>query len=180
MLADQGRSQRRLAMEMCMKWSDFMSAETSNVTRLIERMNQDQCDAIANSGKLVISTDHTARLINVLEISFEDIEQQLEKFKKGTVYELEGKYVLHIRYIAVRYLNMLESILLAWTMAIADQKIIEDEFSYLFDESRRRTAMENLRAQIGMEGFPAIRQFMAALRAKDLSGSSQIIRPPIA
>jgi hypothetical protein len=74
---------------------------------------------------------------------------------------------------------MLESILLTWTMGIADQEIIENKFSFLFNEAQRRTAMENLRMQIGMDGFPAIRQFMMALRAKTLTGSSQITRPPI-
>lgn len=179
LLADQRRSQRQLAMQMCQQWSNFTSPETASVTRLVERMTQDQCEAVANSGKLIIATEHTLHLINILQLRFPDVEAQLEKMKRGEMYELEGQYVLYLRHIAVRYLNMLESILLAWTMAIADQEIIENEFSYLFNEAQRRTAMENLRLQIGMDGFPAIRQFMMALRAKTLSGSPQIQRPPI-
>jgi hypothetical protein len=81
LLADQRRSQRQLAMEMCMKWSEFTSAETASVTRLIERMTVDQCDAIAHSGKLIIGAEHAIHLINILQLRFDNIESVLEKLK---------------------------------------------------------------------------------------------------
>src|SRR6266550_6949037 len=100
MLGDQRRSQRQLAMEMCIKWSEFTSPETSSVTRLIERLTQDQCDAIANSTQLIISVQYELHLINILQFRFRDIESVLKTIKKDTVFELDGKYVIYIRHIA--------------------------------------------------------------------------------
>jgi hypothetical protein len=175
--ADHARSRRQLAMEMCSRWSGSTSPETSSVTRLVEQMTPGQCESLANLGKLSIGVQHKALLVNILELRFPDIETKLEPLRKGDTYEIEGRYLLHIRHIAVRYLNMLESILLSWTMAIADQQIIENEFSYLFDEKHNRTAMEELRTKIGIEAFPAIDQFTAALRERNKRGLKEIIRP---
>jgi hypothetical protein len=177
LLADHGRSQRQLAHEMCSRWSTFTSPETASVTRLIEKMTADQCEALANFGTLVIAAEHKHHLITILQLRFPDFETKLETVKNGQSYRMDGQYLLYMRHIAVRYLNMLESILLCWTMSIADQGIIEREFSYLFNEGKNRTALEGFRKKLGAEGFPAIEQFMQALRAQARSENQEIERP---
>jgi hypothetical protein len=179
LLADHRRSQRQLALEMCSSWSSFTSPETSSVNRLVEKMTPDQCESVANLTQLVIDVNQKHHLLNILQLRFPDVESKLEALKKSAVYEIDGQYLLYIRHIAIRYLNKLESVLLCWTMGIADQTIIEEEFSYLFDEKLSRTAMEGLRKKVGLDGFPAIDEFMKALREKTRSGSKKIIRPPV-
>lgn len=176
LLADHRRSQRQLAFDMCSNWSSSTSPETSSVTRLIEKMTPDQCESVASLTKLVISIEQKHHLLNILQLRFPDIDSKIEGMKNGINYEIDGQYLLYIRHIAVRYLNILESVLLCWTMGIADQGIIEEEFSYLFDEKQSRTAMEGLRKKVG--GFPAIDLFVKSLRRKLESGSGNIIRPP--
>jgi len=139
-------------------------------------MLPDQCEAIATSGKLSIGIDHKLHLLNILQLRFPDVEMKLTELQKGNMYEIDGQYVLYIRHIAIRYLNMLESILLSWAMGVADPKVIESEFSYLFDEEKGRTAMEGLRKKVGMEGFPAIEQFMKTLRERTKARSDKVVR----
>lgn len=179
LLADHRRSRRQIALEMISSWASFTSPETSSVNRLVEKMTPDQCGALANLTKLAIDADQKHLLLNILQLRFPEIDSKLESFKKGSAYEIEGQYLLYIRHIAVRYLNKLESVLLCWTMGIADQQIIEEEFSYLFDEKQNRTAMEGLRKKVGIEAFPAIERFMDALRKKVRSGTDRIVRPPL-
>jgi hypothetical protein len=142
-------------------------------------MTSDQCEAISNATKLTISTDHKLHLLNILQLRFPEFADELEKMNKSSAYEIEGQYLQYIRHIAIRYLNMLESILLAWTTGVADQAILENEFAYLFDEKDGRSAMEGLRKKVGMSTFPAIEEFMKALRARTASGRKEIIRPPV-
>jgi hypothetical protein len=177
-LADHARSKRQMAMEMCAKWSMFTDPETSSVTRLIESLDLAQCDAIAKLTKLTLSLDSKHHLVNILQLRFDDIEAKLETMRDGDKYVIEGHYLIYIRHIGVRYLNMLESVLVAWSMNIADQPLIEKEFSYLFDESQSRTAMKNFRTRLGLGAFPAIERFIEVL-AQAKSGGAAVVRPPI-
>jgi hypothetical protein len=99
MKADHVRSQRKLAMDMCSNWSNFTSPETASVTRLIEKMTPEQCGALANLDKLSINTEHKHHLLSILQLRFPDVEDQLEKQKLGTVYEIDGQHVLYIRHL---------------------------------------------------------------------------------
>lgn len=179
LLAEDTRSRRRLAIEMCRHWAGYTTPETSSVTRLVEKMNPNQCEAIAKANELTILADYHHHLTNILQGRFGDIEEQLEEFRQGENYVIPSKYVQHIRYIAVRYLNMLESVLMTWTSGVVDQEMIEQEFEYLFNEQEGRTAMEPLRAKVGREAFPAIEQFVEALRERARSNTRNIRRPPI-
>lgn len=172
---DHARSERQLAREMCWQWSTSTSPETSSVTRLVETLSDEQCDAIANLKTLVIAIEHRHHLINIFQLRFPHIE----RMKTASGYAVEGQYLLHLRHVAIRYLNVLESILMCWTLNIADQKVIEKEFSYLLNEKEGRTAMHNLRKKIDVEAFPAIQEFIVALRrAHDTS--NEIVRPSLA
>jgi hypothetical protein len=163
---DHTRSRRQYAIEICARWSEFTSAETASVTRLIERLSDEQCAAIANLTKLKVEVDYKPHLVNILELRFPDIETRLDSNKEGTNYLIDGKYLIHLRHIAVRYLNMLESVLLSWTLGVADQEMILKEFSFLFDETKNRTAMRRFREKIGNEGFPSIERFIHELKPK--------------
>jgi hypothetical protein len=178
--ADHERSRRLLAMEMCSRWSSSSSPETSSVIRMIERLTEAQCAAIANQSSVLIEEEHKHFLLNIFLLRFPEFGENIETLKEGNAYRIEGQHVLYLRHIAVRYLNMLESVLMTWTGGIADQRMIESEFSFLLDEKQGRTAVEKLRMKIGNETFPAINKFMEALRQKASQRSEDIVRPPTA
>jgi hypothetical protein len=178
--SDHERSRRQFAIEMLARWTQFTAPETSSVTRLIERLDDEQCDAIANLTRLTIEAEKKSYLLNILQLRFPNIEQELEKTldEPKKHYIIEAQHLLHIRYIAVRYLNMLESTLASWSTGIADQNIIEKEFAFLFDPKQKRTAMAKFREKLGNEGFPAINLFIAALK-KSSDDPGGVQRPPI-
>jgi len=176
--ADHERSRRQLAMEMCYRWSSSSSPETSSVIRMIEKLSDGQCAQIANQSPVLIEEEHKHFLLNIFLLRFPDFEKTLETLKEKRHYRIDGQYVICLRHIAVRYLNMLESVLMTWTGGIADQRMIEAEFGFLLDEKQGRTAVEKLRMKIGNEGFPAISKFMQALRDKASKKSDDIVRPP--
>jgi hypothetical protein len=178
LLADHRRSQRQLAMEMCQRWSNFTSAESSSVVRLVEKLDDKQCATIVNlSGPLSVDADNTHLLLNIFLLRFPQCEQKL-KSETGQTVAIDGQYLLYLRHIAVRYLNMLESILMTWTMGIADQRVIESEFSFVLDPKQGRSGMENLRTRLGHKSFPAIAMFVEAQREKERRNLSEVERPP--
>lgn len=172
------RARREKAIDMLMKWSEFTQPETSSVTRLVEDLDDSQCLAIMTTTTLEISVKHHDHLVNILQLRFPDIDKQLAGMKSKTnkTYQIEGRYLLYIRYIAVRYLNMLESILSSWSSGIADREIIKSEFSFLFDPTKSRTAMAKLRERLGNETFPALNLFINELKSTKESKSKSVWR----
>ncbi|HXL69286.1 MAG TPA: hypothetical protein VN930_11065 [Xanthobacteraceae bacterium] len=182
LLADHERSRRQYAIEMCIKWSNFTAPETSSVTRLIETLDDTQCTAIVNLTKLEIEAKHKDHLINILELRFPEIERQLggmlDKSKKE--YIIDGRYLLYIRYIAVRYLNMIESILVSWSSGVADKQVIEREFSFLYDPTRARSAMARFREKLGAGSHPALDKFLEVLKERSKPAVEDVTREPLA
>ncbi len=165
-MADHRRSQRKAASDMCMKWTEFLAPETSSVTKFIEKLTPQQVDAVANLGVLEVGKGYKAVLVDMLELKFENIDQNIDKMEENGTIKINGRELQYIRYIAVRYLNMLESILLSWSEGVADRDAIFREFSYIYDETKNFTVMEVLRKKLGENSFPAIQLFVYAVKKK--------------
>lgn len=79
--------------------------------------------------------------------------------------ELNKREISKLRWLVLSYLNMFESILIAWQYSVADRKIIEAQFSYLFDTKNGCDGLSNFRAACGGETcYPASEIFSAHVR----------------
>lgn len=83
---------------------------------------------------------------------------------------LTGDKVSKLRWLVMTYLNILESILVAWQYSIVDREIIEHQFSYLFSSERGHSALSKFRSAAGGEkSFPAIEIFANHIEEKKKS-----------
>ncbi|WP_157064280.1 hypothetical protein [Methylobacterium tarhaniae] len=171
--ADHERSRRSLAISICMDWSRFVDAEITAVTRLIEEFDEEQCRSIRSLGELRVNRKHAQLLSTIFQKSAPDMKFDSEHLT-GTDFVISGKNILFLRNAAIRYLNMLESSLAAWHYGVADEDIIVDQFQYLLDRSRNKTAIEKYRKTEGDVYFPAITAFMQKIQPK-LSSTRDII-----
>ena len=79
--------------------------------------------------------------------------------------KLSSAQVSKLRWLTISYLNMLESILVAWQYSVADRGIIEAQFSYLFDSSNCFATLTNFRMACGGDSsYPAIEVFAANVK----------------
>jgi hypothetical protein len=82
--------------------------------------------------------------------------------------DLSPSETTHLRYMMVRYINTLESILATWRHNVADREIIREEFGYLFDPKKGHHLLKEFRAVLGDDNYPAIRDFEADLKSNPL------------
>lgn len=76
--------------------------------------------------------------------------------------ELDEGEVSKLRWLVLTYLNELESILVAWQYSVANRKIIEAQFSFLFNDANGCNALSNFRKACGGQScYPAIESFAA-------------------
>src|ERR1700743_3202061 len=98
-------------MEMCYRWSSSLSPDAGSVVRLLEELGDKECEAIAKRLPFKVEEKHKHLLLTIFSLQFAEFGDELPKMKNGQGYEIEGRYVLHIRSVAIKYLNMLESTL---------------------------------------------------------------------
>lgn len=138
----------------------------------IERENQKGCDTNNNHiGKterhFIISNIHMCKR-KFCEIKTEN------SFTKGDGKDndnrrvtIEGYYLKKLRFSIIKYLNILESILVGWQNGILDEDVIEVQFSYLYNPTKDKKCLENIRNATGSEtNYPAIEMFLIKLEEK--------------
>jgi hypothetical protein len=97
--------------------------------------------------------------------------------EKGMI-EVSEAAVSFVRWQAIKYLNLLESVLSAWRHNVADREMIEEQFAYLSNPQKGYNAMAKLREVMGGHNFPAIDTFINEVRRKSLSPLSSG-KPPL-
>lgn len=123
------------------------------------------------------SLENTALLFEqrqfYLEHGYQDIINAI--FECDVILE-DGKYCINtansakFRWLVVSYLNNLEAIMMAWLNEVADQKIIEDQFSFLIMPRKGSFILEKYREVAdGPSNYPGITAFEQHLKDKSIA-----------
>jgi len=156
---DHERSRREKSVELLIEWSKNLKEDTSLARKIVETLDDEECRNLYNQEDVKVSEKYSDSLRKILSI------EKLEA-KDGIVL-LSGDKVSKLRWHVMTYLNMLESILVAWQYSIVDRQIIEHQFSYLFSPEQGHEALKKFRVATGGEkSFPAIEIFTNHLEEK--------------
>ena len=68
-----------------------------------------------------------------------------------------------LRWEIITYLNILESVFIAYRHNVADKKIIKEQFRYLVNPTENHFVLEEFRKASGEENYPGIRDFAKEL-----------------
>lgn len=161
--ADHERSRREKTVELLLEWTKSLKENTSLARRIVESLDEEQARNLFNEEETRISSKYKKYLGKILEFEENKIEE-----KNGYII-LSGEQVGKLRWLVMTYLNLLESILVAWQYSIVDREIIEDQFSYLFAPEHGHAALKNFRIAAGAGGenaFPAIEIFSSHIEEK--------------
>ena len=157
--ADHERSRRERAVELLQDWSKNIEKEQTWARKLVEKLNSEQCRGLFAQQVFSVPIELKQHLEQFFEIKQEQT--------KNEIICLTEKQVVSLRWFVVSYLNLLESILVAWQYGIVSREIIEHEFSFLFSPEEGLSALQEFRTAAGGEkSFPAIELFANHLKQK--------------
>src|SRR5271156_2517957 len=156
MTADHDRAAKELAINLMLTWEKRLQFDTRQVSRLVHRLNEEQCQKLDNLQEFHVSGD----LEELVSMCFPPDLQPLIKDVKGIL--IAGRQLRYLRYTAVAYLNLIESILSAWHQNIVDRKVIEDQFMFLYLEGEN--ALETFRQIGGEDYYPSTMTFLLRLK----------------
>ncbi len=172
--ADHERSRREKSVEMLLEWSKHLKEDSSSARKIAESLSEEQSRKLYNQESVKVdATKFKSSLKKILELSDDN---NLEEHNDEIT--LNEGHVSKLRWYIVSYLNMLESILVAWQYSIIDRDIIERQFSYLISPEQGHYALKHFRSAAGGEKvFPAIEMFSKHLdekRRKNLKGKPNV------
>jgi hypothetical protein len=158
--ADHERSRREKSVELLLEWTRNLKEDGSSARRIVENLDEEQTRNLFNLEETKISEKYKDNLIKILSCDDEP------KTENGNIL-ISGNDVSKLRWHIVTYLNMLESILVAWQYSIVDRDIIVHQFSYLFSPEQGHEALKKFRVAAGGEKtYPAIEIFSNHLDEK--------------
>ena len=169
---DHEKSRREKSVELLLDWTKNLKENTSLARKIVESLDDEQSRNLFNQEDVRISKKHLKSLKKILSLNDDDLNEE------NDFIILSGDSVSKLRWYVISYLNMLESILVAWQYSIVDREIIEHQFSYLFSPEQGHEALKKFRIAAGGEkAFPAIEIFTNYLkeqRKKILKEKSEI------
>ncbi len=167
----------KLAVELISKWATSLDISVSSTHKVVEHLGNTACDAIDEMRPLIISRDHRPddrKNEKLLRIS---IGKTLN-ISNGQI-SLDEDSSAIMRWHITTYLNLLESIMVAWQRGLAQPEIIEEEFRFLHSESGNRFVLSVYRDQLiakrGFDPYPAIGDFERKV-SQDFKGYEQLRR----
>lgn len=173
------KGRREKAVELLLSWTLNVKPEANSAMKIVERFNKEQCVALQKEEQFsvdcILYSEIEAIVPSKMKTDLEekDLKSRCENCngdkKAQCVHDIELtlKQVKKIRYLIISYLNLLESVLVAWQYAIADKEIIEQQFAFLVRPKESKNCLEDFRVACGSENsYPAIETFCRTLEEK--------------
>ena len=151
---------REQTVQLVGRWSENLHPNINRIKRVAEKLSSDQCRKIYNEEEFHASKEIYREIVKAL-----GLKKKKQKTKKKNNCNVTEEMSSMMHYELVFYLNQLETVLISWQHHIADDEIIEAQFSFLLDDREGKTILENFRRACGSEKtYPAIEMFSQHLK----------------
>jgi hypothetical protein len=122
------RGRRELAVRLMIDWANNADVATKYSMRLAACLADDQIRSIWKREGVQIPAKHLDLVLQLLAEGFDQVDQTgLCKDSEGSV-TIQPRYAQFIEYHWTRYLNRLESTLVAWDSHVANEAMMERQF----------------------------------------------------
>lgn len=151
---------REQTVQLVGRWSESLHPNINRIKRVCEKLSGDQCRKIYHEEEFRVSKEIYWEIVRAL-----GLKKKNQRRKKKNQCNVTADMSSQLHYELVYYLNQLETVLISWQHYIADDEIIETQFSYLVDAREGKTILENFRQACGLEKtYPAIEMFSQYLK----------------
>lgn len=177
--AEHEKGRREKAIELLLTWAKEITCETKAAKKIVEKFNVEQCRKLMHEEEFKVDCKAYNEIVAIFKKEEKKEQSTNNENKNDTQITLDIKTVKELRWQVINFLNILESILVAWQYNVADREIIIQEMSYLVSPKDGKNVLEQFRVAAGSEeAFPAIEIFcdyMENERKKKLKEKAKII-----
>ena len=144
-----------------MYWHEHLDEKNSLSRKFAETLSKDDLKHITKKEELFL--DETEQNKEYLKSIFNIDDSTVSKLKKNNHLCLSSSYSTKLRWQLIEYLNLLEGVLSAWYYKVADEKLIEAEFKYMFEDEN--SALKDVR-ELFKNDYPCIDKFEEKMKEK--------------
>lgn len=166
---DSHEEQRRVkTIEMMMEWSKTLQKETSFTETIVEGLNHEQSKKLYEKIPFEVDCETKQKILEVCP----NLHAECKQNPETGLYVIKGMLLTELRWYVIEYLNMLETIMAAWSLGIVDRDTIFQQYSYLYCEEKGWNVLEDFRKQAGKDAYPNIELFIEELKSKNRNKSA--------
>ena len=170
-IADKKRAIREKTINLMKEWEDNVDLQQSAAETLISALNEVECRFIVKQKKLSVSLD-------LKELAEAALHTKVSISEAETL-DLSKENSIQLKFLVVKYLNYLEIVLSSWHAGLIDNKIVEQEFQFLYDQQSGYETLSSFRVAMGgTKTYPIIEKFI--LRLKEITKNAfPKAKPPV-
>lgn len=160
--ADHDKSRREFAARLIWEWTLNIRRNSKISTKFVDQLNANECKAIFNQETFTVSKNHKS----ILEAIISGTEYKVEIDDGSIVIDISLSS--YLRSTVTGYLNLLESVFVAWHHKVGDRKIIEQQFRFLINPEGENIFLHTyLDICGGSKHYPMITEYVAYLRKNE-------------
>lgn len=150
---------RENTVRIITEWNNSLKKESRLAEKIVEKLDRDQCIALYNYRDLTVD-ENSFRSICQLCSELSDNCQKCQCTGTNNQYHIHNIPETELRGYVTSYLNSLEIVALSWQQGIVDRAMLEQQFSYLYDNTRSKSALETYRSIAGNgNSYPVLNSF---------------------
>lgn len=160
---DHERSRRSTAAETARWFVDNIRVEHSKMMQLLEELPELEIRRLNDGKPISIPTELKEFAISALRVEFPEIEDRHGEVSDLILGHFES---MHLRFIMLDLLNIIESCLIPWHLGISDESATISQFKPLVAEKNGSARMDTARRIVGYHKFPATLAFSEKIEVK--------------
>jgi len=173
-------ARRDKTVEMVKYYTESLTKETKRAERIVSSFSEEQCRALYDYIPFVVDRNVKRKICEICpntNICNKDETKGKELCLESSEYWVKGELLYDLRWRVMRYLNTLESVLLAWQLGIVDQATLKDQFRFLNRKSQKERTLEIYRSIAGNgHSYPAIEMFYQHLSQEDVKEAEKALK----
>lgn len=155
---------RENTVKIITEWNNSLRKESRLAEKIVAKFDKEQCKALYNYNSLSVNKN-SFNLICQLCSEKSDSCKKCQVDKKTKMYIIDNIPETELRGYVVSYLNNLEIVAIAWQQAIVDRKMLEQQFSFLYNASNDKSALETYREIAGNgHSYPVLKLFYEKIK----------------
>ncbi len=160
---------RQKTVDMLLEWTHSLECETSSATKIVGKFNEEQCRKLYRQEIFKIDKEIKKEICELCKDEDHPncSDCSLHESAKDQCY-ISERQLRELRWYIISYLNTLETILVAWQQGTVDKKMIEREFSYMYNTENGLDVLSKFRnAAGGSRAYPVIDYFIFTLKENE-------------
>ena len=160
---------RQKTVDMLLEWNRSLERETSSAVKIVGKFSEEQCRKLFRQEIFKVDKTIKKEICQLLQDESELACSGCDLYEssKDECY-LSQRQLAELRWYIISYLNTLETVLVAWQQGTVDKKMLEREFSYMYNPENGVDVLSKFRSAAGgSKAYPVIEYFIFTLRKNE-------------